>query len=99
MPSMDTSSTSRSSATRGAVPQVAAPSDDTSWSSDVVWGEFDSELVRLDDRLNEAPGAEPMMDVLRRAVVATNRFGAGELDELRIRMGLISSVPDLVAHS
>jgi mycofactocin system transcriptional regulator len=66
---------------------------------DVVWGEFDSELVRLDDRLNEAPDAEPMMDVLRRAVVATNRFGAGELDELRIRMGLISSVPDLVAHS
>ena len=40
-----------------------------------------------------------MMDVLRRAVVATNRFGAGELDELRIRMGLISSVPALVAHS
>ena len=39
------------------------------------------------------------MDVLRRAVVATNRFGAGELDELRIRMGLISSVPTLVAHS
>jgi hypothetical protein len=37
--------------------------------------------------------------VLRRAVVATNRFGAGELDELRIRMGLISSVPTLVAHS
>ena len=40
-----------------------------------------------------------MMDVLRRAVMATNRFGAGELDELRIRMGLISSVPTLVAHS
>lgn len=66
---------------------------------DVVWGEFDAELVRLDDRLNEALDTEPMMDVLRRSVVATNRFGAGELDELRIRMGLISSVPDLVAHS
>ncbi len=39
------------------------------------------------------------MDVLRRAVMATNRFGAGELDELRIRIGLISSVPTLVAHS
>ncbi len=67
--------------------------------SDAVWGEFDAELVRLGDRLHEAPDDEPMMEVLRRSVMATNRFGAGELDELRIRMGLISSVPDLVAHS
>ncbi|HEX3460895.1 MAG TPA: mycofactocin system transcriptional regulator [Acidimicrobiales bacterium] len=66
---------------------------------DVVWGEFDAELVRLRDQLVGAPRDEPMMDVLRRAVVATNRFGAGELDELRIRMGLISTVPALVAHS
>jgi mycofactocin system transcriptional regulator len=66
---------------------------------DVVWGEFDTELGRLRDRLAEAPASEPMMDVLRRSVMATNRFGAGELDELRIRMVLISSVPTLVAHS
>ncbi len=66
---------------------------------DVVWGEFDAELVRLAAQLRAAPDDEPMMDVLRRAVVATNRFGARELDELRIRIGLISSVPTLVAHS
>ena len=66
---------------------------------EVVWGEFDAELGRLRDRLSEAPGAEPMMDVLRRSVIATNRFGAGELDELRIRMVLISTVPTLVAHA
>jgi mycofactocin system transcriptional regulator len=66
---------------------------------DVVWGEFDAELDRLGDQLRAASDDEPMMDVLRRAVVATNRFGAGELDELRIRIGLISSVPTLVAHS
>src|ERR1035437_3694132 len=66
---------------------------------DVVWGEFDAEMVRLRDQLMGAPRDEPMMDVLRRAVVATNRFGAGELNELRIRMGLISTVPALVAHS
>ena len=66
---------------------------------DVVWGEFDAELVRLRRPAGWAPADEPMMDVLRRAVVATNRFGAGELDELRIRMGLISTVPTLVAHS
>ena len=66
---------------------------------DVVWGEFDAELGRLRNRLGEAPDDEPMMDVLRRSVIATNRFGAGELDELRIRMVLISTVPTLVAHS
>jgi mycofactocin system transcriptional regulator len=66
---------------------------------DVVWGEFHAELVRLDEQLIGAPEEEPMMDVLRRSVVATNRFGAGELDELRIRMALISTVPPLVAHS
>ncbi len=66
---------------------------------DVVWGEFDAELVRLRDQLEGAPQDVPMMDVLRRSVVDTNRFGSGELDELRIRIGLISSVPSLVAHS
>jgi mycofactocin system transcriptional regulator len=66
---------------------------------DTVWGEFDAELIRLADQLAAAPADEPMMDVLRRAVMATNRFGAGELDDLRIRMGLISTVPTLVADS
>jgi mycofactocin system transcriptional regulator len=66
---------------------------------DTVWGEFDAELIRLADQLSAAPADEPMMDVLRRAVMATNRFGASELDDLRIRMGLISSVPTLVADS
>ncbi len=66
---------------------------------DVVWGEFDAELDRLRARLADAPGDRPMMEVLREAVVSTNRFGAGETDELRIRIGLISSVPSLVAHS
>ncbi len=67
--------------------------------ADVVWGEFDAELVRLRTRLDEAPVTEPLMDVLRRSVMATNRFGAGELDELRHRMVLIGTVPTLVAHS
>ncbi len=66
---------------------------------DVVWGEFDAELVRLRDQLEGAPSDRPVMDVLRQAVMATNRFGAGELGELRIRIGLIGTVPTLVAHS
>jgi mycofactocin system transcriptional regulator len=66
---------------------------------EVVWGEFDAELIRLRDQLEAAPVDQPMMDVIRRSVMATNRFGARELDELRIRIGLTSSVPSLVAHS
>jgi mycofactocin system transcriptional regulator len=66
---------------------------------DVVWGEFDAELSRLRDKLHAAPVDQPMMDVIRQAVVTTNRFGPTELEELRIRIGLISSVPTLVAHS
>jgi TetR/AcrR family transcriptional regulator, regulator of mycofactocin system len=67
--------------------------------SEVVWGEFDAELIRLRHQLEAAPEDQPMMDVLRAAVMATNRFGANELDELRTRIRLTSSVPSLVAHS
>ena len=66
---------------------------------DVVWGEFDAELSRLRDRLGEAPADEPLMEVLRRSVIATNRFDAAALDELRHRIVLIGTVPSLVAHS
>src|SRR5450631_2774880 len=38
---------------------------------DVVWGEFDAELVRLHDQLEGASPDRPMMDVLRLAVMAT----------------------------
>ena len=67
--------------------------------ADIVWGEFDAELARLDRHLRDAPDGEPLFDCLRRAVVATNHFGAGELGELRVRIRLIESVDALVAHS
>jgi len=67
--------------------------------ADIVWGEFDAELERLDRHLRDAPDGEPLFDCLRRAVVGTNHFGAGELGELRVRIRLIESVDALVAHS
>jgi len=66
---------------------------------DVVWGEFDAELVRLEARLQAEASDQPMMDVLRRAMVATNQFDPAELEELRIRIRLIGTVPTLVAHA
>ncbi|MDA8275873.1 MAG: mycofactocin system transcriptional regulator [Actinomycetota bacterium] len=67
--------------------------------ADVVWGEFDAELERLRERFRRAPEGLPIVDVVRTAVVATNRFGAGELDQLRTRIELTATVPALVAHS
>jgi TetR/AcrR family transcriptional regulator, regulator of mycofactocin system len=67
--------------------------------NDIVWGEFSEHLAGLRERLAAAPADEPLMEVLRRAVVAFNDYGAGELPELRIRMSLITSVPALQGHS
>ena len=41
----------------------------------------------------------PMMDAIRRAVVAANHHGPQDVPELRMRMNLISSVPALHASS
>jgi mycofactocin system transcriptional regulator len=67
--------------------------------SDVVWGEFDAELVRLADLLAAAPEDRPMTEAIRLAVLEANRFPEDELEELRIRIRLIDTVPTLVAHS
>ncbi len=67
--------------------------------NDIVWAEFSDHLAGLRERLSRASADEPLMDVLRRAVVAFNDYGADELPELRIRMALITSVPALQGHS
>jgi TetR/AcrR family transcriptional regulator, regulator of mycofactocin system len=65
----------------------------------MVWGEFEQVLARLRAHLYASSPDEPLMDALRRAVVASNSYPAGDLPELRIRMTLITSVPALQAHS
>lgn len=67
--------------------------------NDIVWGEFSEHLAGLRAQLAAAPADEPLMDVLRRAVVAFNDYGEQELPELRIRMTLITTVPTLQGHS
>src|SRR3954452_7318117 len=66
--------------------------------NDMVWGEFDGVMAALREHL-EAAGDAPPLRALRQAIVASNRYAAGELPTLRIRMRLIGSVPALQGHS
>lgn len=67
--------------------------------NDLVWGAFSEHLQRFRRMLAAAPPDEPLVEVLRRGVVAFNDYGPDEVPRLRIRMELISRVPALQAHS
>ncbi|MEP7025497.1 MAG: mycofactocin system transcriptional regulator [Actinomycetota bacterium] len=61
----------------------------------VLWSEFDTEVGTIRAALAAVPPQVPMMDAIRRAVVAANHYRAEDVPELRARMNLISSVPAL----
>lgn len=67
--------------------------------NDLVWGDFEGLLERLRAELAAAPPEEKMMDTLGRAVVASNHYEGEALEDLRLRMRLITTVPALQAHS
>jgi mycofactocin system transcriptional regulator len=67
--------------------------------NDLVWGDFEEQLVRLDGLLAAADPAAPMMDALRGAVVEFNRFDPAVVPWHRQRMALILRVPTLQADS
>jgi TetR/AcrR family transcriptional regulator, regulator of mycofactocin system len=67
--------------------------------NDLVWGDFDWVLERLRAALVTEDRGRGTMDTLGRAVVASNRYEGKALEELRIRMLLITTVPALQAHS
>ena len=61
----------------------------------VLWSEFDHEVDVIRAALADVPAGVPMMDAIRRAVVAANHYGPQDVPELRMRMNLIGSVPAL----
>jgi mycofactocin system transcriptional regulator len=67
--------------------------------SEVLWSEFDSEVTTIRTTLAESPDDLPVMDAVRRAVLAANHYHAEDVPELRMRMQLISTVPDLAASA
>jgi TetR/AcrR family transcriptional regulator, regulator of mycofactocin system len=67
--------------------------------NDMVWGHFEWVLDRLRAALTDGDPDEPMMRALSSAVLASNRYDEDALEELRLRMTLITTVPALQAHS
>jgi TetR/AcrR family transcriptional regulator, regulator of mycofactocin system len=67
--------------------------------NDIVWGDFNLVLDRLRGLLDATPADVPLMHALADAIVESNRYEPEQLDELRTRMTLITSVPALQAHS
>ena len=67
--------------------------------NDIVWGDFDWVIRRLRNLLADAPTDEPLVTALARAVVSSNVYDPADLDGLRTRMQLITTVPALQAHS
>lgn len=67
--------------------------------NDLVWGDFEEQLVRLDALLAAADPDAPMMDAVREVVVEFNRFDPAVVPWHRQRMALILRVPTLQADS
>ena len=67
--------------------------------NDLVWGDFEAQLVRLEELLAAARPDVSMMDALRHAVVEFNRFDPADVPWHRQRMELILRVPTLQADS
>jgi TetR/AcrR family transcriptional regulator, regulator of mycofactocin system len=65
----------------------------------VLWSEFDQEISNLRDTLASMPADLPIMDAVRQAVIAVNHYQADDVPELRARMTLIGSAPELAASA
>lgn len=67
--------------------------------SAVLWNEFDSEVEAIRATLAAAEADLPVMQAIRLAVLATNDYSAEDVPELRMRMRLIATVPELAASA
>ncbi|MFF5289828.1 mycofactocin system transcriptional regulator [Paractinoplanes globisporus] len=67
--------------------------------NDLVWGDFEAELLRLRSLLAAVPADTPVMEALRSVVIEFNRFDDHVVPWHRRRMELILRVPALRADS
>jgi mycofactocin system transcriptional regulator len=67
--------------------------------AEVLWHQFDEEVVALREAFAQASARVPMMTAIRTVVVGINRYSALDVPELRDRIELIGSVPALQASA
>lgn len=67
--------------------------------SDLVWGEFGAELVRMQIWFDTTPPEVSMLEAIHQAVLEFNRLPPEEVAQHRRRMSLILGVPTLLANS
>lgn len=67
--------------------------------NDLVWGDFEEQLVRLEGLLAASDPTAPLMEAVREAVVEFNRFDPAIVPWHRQRMALILRVPTLQADA
>ena len=67
--------------------------------ADVLWNEFDHEVETIRRLLAETPAELAVIEAVRRAVLAANRYRAEDVPELRMRMTLLRAVPELYASA
>jgi mycofactocin system transcriptional regulator len=67
--------------------------------TDLVWGDFDAQLVRLRSYFDALAPGVAMMNGIHDAVLEFNRLPPGQETQHRLRMSLILGVPTLLANS
>lgn len=67
--------------------------------NDVLWGDFDTALEGLRERLAAVPADVPLLEGIREAVLAFNALPPEVEPQHRVRMGLVLHTPALQAHS
>ncbi|MCX4090823.1 mycofactocin system transcriptional regulator [Nocardia sp. alder85J] len=65
----------------------------------VLLNEFDQEVQTIRTLLAESPPDLPVMASVHRAVLTANSYSAEDVPELRARVGLLGSVPELAASA
>lgn len=67
--------------------------------SEVLWAQFDTEVATIRATLADTPDGLPVMKAVHDAVIAANHYRAEDVPELRMRMHLVSTVPELAASA
>ena len=65
----------------------------------VLWHGFDAEIADLTRELTAMPPTMSVMTAVRQAVLAVNHYRRGDRAELRARLTLVTTVPELAASA